>query len=49
MIFRNYYQKNSEVNLFLEVIKDGVMKMSVDIPYLNDTIDVSLDVQKQKR
>ena len=36
------------MNLFLEVIKDGVMKMSVDIPYLNDTIDVDLDVQKQK-
>lgn len=40
--------KNSEVNLFLEIIRDGVMKMSVDIPYLNDTIDVNFDVQKQK-
>ena len=40
--------KNSEVNLFLEVIRDGVMKMSVDIPYLNDTIDIDFDVQKQK-
>ena len=39
--------KNSEVNLFLEIIRDGVMKMSVDIPYLNDTIDVDFDVQKQ--
>ena len=40
--------KNSEVNLFLEIIRDGVMKMSVDIPYLNDTIDIDFDVQKQK-
>ena len=41
--------KNSEVNLFLEVIKEGGMKMSVDIPYLNDTIDVDLDIQKQEQ
>ena len=40
--------KNSEVNLFLDVIRDGVMKISVDIPYLNDTIDIEFDVQKQK-
>ena len=40
--------KNSEVNLFLEVIRDGVMKMSVDIPYLNDTIDIEFDKQEQK-
>ena len=40
--------KHSEVNLFLEIIRDGVMKISVDIPYLNETIDVDFDIQKQK-
>ncbi len=39
--------KNSEVNIFLEVIKDGVMKLSLDIPYLNDTIEVDIDKQEQ--
>lgn len=40
--------KNTDVNLFLEVIRDGLMKMSVDIPYLNETIDIDFEVQKQE-
>lgn len=41
--------KNSEVNLFLEIVRDGVFNLSVDIPYLNDTIDLPFDVSlKQK-
>jgi len=40
--------KNSEVNIFLEVIRDGVMKLSIDIPYLNDTIEVDVDKQEQE-
>ncbi|MGY8923519.1 MAG: Hsp70 family protein [Flavobacteriales bacterium] len=40
--------KNSEVNLFLEVISDGKMNMSVDLPYLNDTIEISIEKQEQK-
>ena len=40
--------KNSEVNL-LEIVRDTVFKLSVDIPYLNDTIDLPFDVSyKQK-
>ena len=40
--------KNSEVNLFLEIVRDGVYKLSIDIPYLNDTIEKEFDV-KQKQ
>ena len=39
--------KNSEINIFLEVLKDGVMKLSLDIPYLNDTIEIDIDKQEQ--
>ena len=40
--------KNSEVNLFLEIVRDGVYKLSIDIPYLNDTIDKEFDVNKKQ-
>jgi len=40
--------KNSDVNLFVEVIKDGVYKLSIDIPYLNDTIEKSFEQEGQK-
>ena len=40
--------KNSEVNLFLEIVRDGVYKLSIDIPYLNDTIDKEFDVSKKQ-
>ena len=40
--------KNSEVNLFLEIIKDGVYNLSIDIPYLNDTIEKTFERQEQK-
>ena len=40
--------KNSEVNLFLEIVRDGVYKLSIDIPYLNDTIDKEFDVTKKQ-
>ena len=40
--------KGSEVNIILEIIKDGVFKMSVDIPYLNDTIEIEIEKQEQK-
>jgi len=39
--------KNSEVNLFLEVIKDGDYKLSIDIPYLNDTIEKDFNQEVQ--
>ena len=41
--------KGSEVNLILEVIRDGVMKLSIDIPLLNDTIDIDIDKSEQKQ
>ena len=40
--------KNSEVNLFLEIVRDGIYKLSIDIPYLNDTIDKEFDVNKKQ-
>jgi molecular chaperone DnaK len=40
--------KGSEVNLFLEIIKDGVYKLSIDIPYLNDTIEKTFGQQEQQ-
>jgi molecular chaperone DnaK len=40
--------KNSEVNLFVEIIKDGVNKLSIDIPYLNETIDKPFEQEGQK-
>ena len=41
--------KNSEVSLFLEIIRDGVYKLSIDIPYLNDTIDLPFDVSHKQK
>ena len=41
--------KNSEVNLFLEIVRDGVYKLSIDIPYLNDTIEKEFDVKQNKK
>ena len=40
--------KGSEVNLFLEIIKDGVYNLSIDIPYLNDTIEKTFERQEQQ-
>ena len=40
--------KGSEVNLFLEIIKDGVYNLSIDIPYLNDTIEKTFERHEQK-
>ena len=40
--------KNSDVNLFVEIIKDGVYKLSIDIPYLNDTIEKTFEQVGQK-
>ena len=40
--------KNSEVNLFLEIVKDGESKLSIDIPFLNDTIEITLIQEGQK-
>ena len=40
--------KGSEVNLFLEIIKDGEYKLSIDIPFLNDTIEKDFERQVQK-
>ena len=36
------------MNLFLEIVRDGVYKLSIDIPYLNDTIDKEFDVNKKQ-
>ena len=38
----------SEVNLFLEIIKDGAYNLSIDIPYLNDTIEKTFEKQEQQ-
>lgn len=40
--------KGSEVNLFLEIVKDGEYKLSIDIPYLNDTIEKAFERQVQE-
>ena len=40
--------KGSEVNLFLEIIRDGVFNLSIDIPYLNDTIEKPFEQEEQK-
>jgi molecular chaperone DnaK len=40
--------KNSEVNIFVEIIKDGVYKLTIDIPYLNDTIEKEFERQLQE-
>ena len=40
--------KNSEVNLFLEIVRDGVYKLSIDIPYLNETIEKEFERQVQQ-
>ena len=40
--------KGSEVSLFLEIIKDGVYNLSIDIPYLNETIEKTFEKQEQK-
>ncbi len=40
--------KGSEVNIFLEIIKDGDYNLSIDIPYLNDTIEKTFERQEQQ-
>jgi molecular chaperone DnaK len=40
--------KNSEVNLFLDIIRDGVFKLSIDVPYLNETIEKPFEQVGQK-
>ena len=41
--------KNTEVSLFLEIVRDGVYKLSIDIPFLNDTIDLPFDVSHKQK
>lgn len=40
--------KGSDVNLVLEIPKDGEYNLSIDIPYLNDTIEKPLVLAEQK-
>ncbi len=40
--------KGSEVNLFLEIVRDGVYNLSVDVPYLNDTIEKTFEKHEQQ-
>ena len=40
--------KGSDVNLVLEIPKDGEYNLSIDIPYLNDTIEKPLILGEQK-
>ena len=40
--------KGSDVNLVLEIPKDGEYNLSIDIPYLNDTIEKPLILAEQK-
>ena len=39
---------NSEINIILDIISDGERKLSVDIPYLNETIDIGIPTNEQK-
>lgn len=41
--------KNSDVNLFLEVVRDGVYNLSVDIPFLNETFEKNFDVSQKQQ
>ena len=41
--------KNSDVNLFLEIVQDGVYKLSIDIPFLNETLDKPFDVSHKQK
>lgn len=40
--------QGSDVNLFLEIVRDGVYNLSVDIPFLNDTINKKFEKQEQE-
>ena len=40
--------KNSDVNLFLEIVNDSESKLSVDIPYLNETFEIPVIQEGQK-
>ena len=40
--------QGSEVNLFLEIVRDGVYNLSIDIPFLNETIEKSFEKQEQE-
>lgn len=40
--------KGAEVNLFLEVVKDGVYNLSIDIPFLNETIEKTFEKHEQQ-
>ena len=39
---------NSEINLMLEIVSDSERKLNVDIPYLNETIDIEIPTNEQK-
>jgi len=39
--------KNSDASIFLEIVRDGVINLTVDIPYLNDTIALEFPEQSQ--
>lgn len=40
--------KGTEVNLFLEIVRDGVYNLSVDIPFLNETIEKTFEKHEQQ-
>lgn len=41
--------KNTEVSLFLEIVRDGKYKLSVDIPFLNDTVEFEFDSSQRQK
>jgi molecular chaperone DnaK len=41
--------KNSEVNIFLEIVRDGVYNLSIDIPFLNETLEKSFDLSQNQK
>jgi molecular chaperone DnaK len=43
-----FLPKGSDVSLFLECVKDGEYKLSIDIPFLNETIDKETVQKKQE-
>ena len=43
-----FLPKNSEVSIFLECVKEGIYKLSIDIPFLNETIDKDVKQEKQE-
>ena len=40
--------KDSEINLFLKIVRDGIYEMSIDIPYLNETVEKEFSHEGQR-